>query len=341
MEELNILALGDSHFQTNNIQDVDIYLSKLKTFLDENKDKIDLIISMGDVLHDHSRLHVTPLNKAIEYFKLLSSYKFTYCIIGNHDMLSENVFLTPDHWLNCVKGYPNLEVVDKVLLREHKGYKIVLSCYVKDGRFIEALNTLENWQEANAIFGHITIKGAKMGSIICKDADYWDPSFPMLISGHIHKSQWLAENMYYTGSIFQVAIDEDPKKHIVMVKIKDKVNIQEIDLHLPKKVRIYLDISEIEEFEFPKESNTKYVLIIDGNYEKFKLFKKSDLYKSLCKSPYILNGSKGIQFRTVSTIENTSIIPREEFKSFNDLLSETLKNETILFDLYNSILAEE
>jgi DNA repair exonuclease SbcCD nuclease subunit len=350
---LRVLCLGDAHFKTNNVIEVDIFLKKLQEYLDAHRDEIDLIINLGDTLDEHSRLHVTPLNKAIKYVKLLASYKPTYVIVGNHDAENNSIYLDDNHWLNCLKAWPNIEVVDTVTIATINNVKIALTPYVPDGRLIEALNTRKgDWEDSRCIFTHNTIRGAQMGSMIAKDADEWDPSWPMLVSGHIHLSQWLGPNMYYTGSILQVAVDENPHKHIVMVTVPPEasngVNIKEIDLHLPKKEIVHISMEELEEYKVPSEPDTKYILYVSGDYDDFKTFIKSALYKSLIKLPQIYRGSKGIKFKPKKIALKESIaklksIKECKLKHFNDLLIESIEqdNDPLLRSFYRHLVHED
>jgi hypothetical protein len=167
---LRILALGDAHFQVNNTVQVDAYLTKLRALLEERGSEIDIIVSMGDVLHTHARLHVVPLNKAVIYFQLLSSFKPTYVVVGNHDCVGNSVFLTPDHWANFLKSWANITVVDNVIIEMIKGQKVVMCPYVPDGRVIEALDTKKGeWEDADVILSHVTIKGANMGNAVAQE----------------------------------------------------------------------------------------------------------------------------------------------------------------------------
>lgn len=347
---LRILALGDAHFQTSNIIEVDIFLAKLAIWLEQHKDDIDIIVNMGDTTHDHSKLHVSPLNKAIEYTRLISSYKPTYLLVGNHDATNNTIFLTSQHWLNCLKGWTNVTVVDDVIVETIKGEKIVFCPYVTDGRFIEALNTREGeWEDAKCILSHVTIRGAQMGSMIAKDADEWPPEFPMLVSGHIHLSHWLGPNMYYTGSILQVAVNESPDKHIALIDVGEKVTVQEINLHLPKKIIVYVDVGELNEnYIVPNEPDTKYSLYISGNVDEFKAFRKSTIFGELSRLPQILGGTKGLKFKqkkleVKQVTAKLESIKGAKMKHFSDLLLNAIRDEEdeLLFSLYRHLVHED
>lgn len=354
-DNLRILALGDLHICVKNIREVNIYLEKLRRYLEEYHDSIDFICVVGDVLDSHERIQSTCLNKALEYAKMLTEFAPCYWLVGNHDMASQVNFLNSEHWMSCLKHWEKITVVDKILIDFHKDKKIVFCPYVPDGKFIEALNTRKGeWEDANCIFSHVTIKNCKMGSIIAKDADEWLPTYPMLISGHIHDSQWITDNMFYTGSILQVSVDEKPDKCIVLVDITNKPikpsNIKTIDLELPKKKILYVDISEIEDYKIPTESDTVFTLYISGNYEQFRAFRKSNKYKELQKLPQIKT-SKNIKFKpnkleTKERIKQIDDLQKIKQISFIELLSESIKQEKesttmkLMLSLFNNLLDE-
>lgn len=333
---LRALCLGDAHFQFNNTQKIDEYLLKLKIFLSEHQHEIDIIVSMGDVLHRHAQLHTIPLNKAVKYFQLLISFKPTYLIVGNHDMLNNSIFLTDDHWYNCLKLWPNITVIDTVKTEIINGCRIIFCPYVSDGRFIEALETCNSennsWTSADVIFSHVTIRGVNMGHAIAKDCDEWKDDYPFLVTGHIHLSQRLGSNLYFTGSIMQVAVDEPPNKHIVLVTITHpgKVDIQEHNLNLQRRDILHVNLREIDTLQIPEEQNIKYTLYVHGEKEEFKAFIRGMKYKSLIANPQIDGGSHGIKFKkldTKSTQKKQNNMKNGKFKPFNQLLQESIESE--------------
>jgi DNA repair exonuclease SbcCD nuclease subunit len=338
---LRALCLGDAHFQFNNTREVDEYLSKLKIYLTQHQNEIDIIVSMGDVLHRHAQLHVIPLNKAVSYFQLLSSFKPTYLIVGNHDMLNNSVFLTPDHWYNCLKLWPNITVIDNVKLEIISGCKVIFCPYVPDGRFVEALKNLkyfpedekfqEPWQEADVIFSHVSIRGANMGHAIAQDCDEWKAEYPFLITGHIHLSQTIGTNLYFTGSILQVAVDEPPNKHIVLATINHpkNVTIREHDLDLSRREILHTNLKEINTIQIPRNPNIKYTLYVHGEKEEFKAFMRGMKYKSLITDPQIDGGANGVKFKPLKSEAKPSqkrSNTNEKFKNFTQLLRESIES---------------
>lgn len=353
-QQLTILALGDLHIKINNIQNINIYFNKLRSYLDTHP--VDIIIILGDVLDSHERLHLTCLNKAIEYVNLVASYTKCYVIVGNHDSENNSIFLTTNHWMNCLKNNKNTTVVDNVVIDVIKKgdteYKLTLLPYVPDNRLYEALNTRKGeWETSDIIFSHITIKGADMGSVIAENAETWESTYPMLVSGHIHKSQWIADNFFYCGSIMQTAIDEDPRKIIGYITLdksidyKVKIHILEENLHLPKKVQLEIDITDIEHFDIPTEPDTQYKLLITGNYEQYKAFKKSNYYKELSKAPHVLKIDHKQQRADIkSCITKLDELQLESRKktmiNFKELLTDTImkNNDELLMSFYDNLM---
>jgi DNA repair exonuclease SbcCD nuclease subunit len=358
---LNILCIGDIHIQTNNTQDIKIFTDKLYEYIRLNIDKIDIIVLMGDILHTHERLHTIPFNIATSLFEELSKFKPLYVLVGNHDYINNSQFLTNNHWMNCFKRKNNIFIVDSVFLCNHNNLNIIMCPYVPDGRFIEALNTANNlnnnWKNADCILAHQLFDGVKMGAIVTENVEKWDDNYPLLISGHIHDKQQIQDNLYYTGSSMQHAFGESHDKTICLVKIDTSVNIEEIDLNLPKKQILYYDIENIDpsiNIENEKEihkllnildtPNTHYKITISGNFEQFKIFKKNQLFLKLQK-----NGTKVIFKNKLADILNQKHLLKStcnnlEIVSFKNILHELLtndekinqKNKVKLMNIYNS-----
>lgn len=128
-----VLFIGDPHFQTTNIPEVDLFLDKIqKLAIDKNP---DLIVIAGDILHNHERLHTIALNKAYDLVNSMKAIAKTYILVGNHDYISNQQFLTDNHWMNGMKSWENTVIVDKVMEETIKGEKFVFVPYVPTGRF--------------------------------------------------------------------------------------------------------------------------------------------------------------------------------------------------------------
>ena len=113
------------------------FISKIKLIAFENKP--DIIVLLGDLLHTHEKIHTAPLNKALEFIDSMRKIAYVFVLVGNHDYINAVQFLTENNWLNSLKEWDNVTIVDKVITHIHHQNKIVLLPYVHPGRFEEAL----------------------------------------------------------------------------------------------------------------------------------------------------------------------------------------------------------
>jgi len=349
---LNVLCIGDIHIQTSNTVDIRIFIKKLLDYIEIHNEKIDFIILMGDILHTHERLHTIPFNIANELFEKLSLLKPLYVLVGNHDYINNSQFLSDNHWMNCFKNKDNIHIIDKVTLYNNNNINIIMSPYVPDGRFIEALNTTLNfdWKQSNCIFGHQLLDGVKMGAILTENVEKWEETYPYLISGHIHDKQKVQNNLYYTGSSMQHAFGESYDKTISLVKINtnsNKINIEEIDLNLPKKQILYYDIEDldinkslnenenilkklIDTIENSKQNNIHYKITISGSFEQYKVFKTKPVFLKLQQND------------TKVVFKNKLVDILNKKKLFNETkISQNFKNVELKDILYNLIINDD
>lgn len=275
-----ILFIGDPHFQVNNIPEVELFMERIINLA--TKKQPDRIVIAGDILHTHERLHTLALNKAYELVDNMRLIAKTYVLVGNHDYISQSQFLTENHWMNGMKEWKNTVIVDKVVTEVINEEKFVFVPYVPPGRFEEALNTLNGkWQDASCIFAHQEFSGCKMGAIISIEGDKWSVENPYVVSGHIHSRQIPQENIYYSGSAMQHAFGESEKNIIAYFVFRGvEYEREEIDLKLPRKKIVYMDVEDVDNYEVPKTKDT-IKMTVSGNYDEFKALKKTKKYKNL------------------------------------------------------------
>ena len=310
-----IVVIGDPHFKTSNIKDCDDFIEKIQhTCISENP---NLIVILGDVLHEHERLHTIPLNKSYQFIRTMSEISPTYILVGNHDLINNQQFLSSNHWMNALKDWPNVTIVDQPTTHYINSKTYMMFCpYVPNGRFIEALDTSEHkWNESLVIFAHQEFKGCKMGAIESIDGDTWSTEYPPVISGHIHSNQTLKTNVYYPGSAMQNAFG-DPNNIIAIVEWNAEqldqefdnqskmYNLKEIDLMLRKKKLVYIDIENIESYKIP-DTEDDIKLTVNGTYEEFKIFRKSSKYLEINRAGIkIVHKNKKIKIKQSSDNSN-------------------------------------
>lgn len=351
---MKIIAIGDQHFQVSNIQEVNIFIKNLLVLI--NDIKPDIIVCLGDLLHTHERLHTIALNIALEFLDKLRKIAKTYVLVGNHDYINNTQFLTNNHWLNPIKEWENIEIIDNVKIYN----KICFVPYVYPGKFKEALNnTLGDnieYKNCDIIFAHQEFYGCKMGAINSVEGDIWEQENPLVISGHIHSKQLLQQNIYYTGACMQHAFGESEINIIAYIeigkdykltdnskewKIIDKlsfrgnITLYEIDINLPRKKIVYMGIDEIENLntdKITKNPDDKIKLTISGNYEEFKSLKKSKKYKELTdKGLNIVFKPKKIEINR----QNENIKQLSDIYKGGDTRETDSEFKTILYELIN------
>jgi DNA repair exonuclease SbcCD nuclease subunit len=334
-----ILFIGDPHFQTSNIPEVELFIEKITKLAEEKQP--DLICIGGDLLHTHERLHTSPLNKAYELVDNMRKISKTYVLVGNHDMCNHQQFLTDNHWMNAMKEWDNTIIVDKVICEIIDSMLFTFVPYVPPGRFEEALSSIDkennNWRESKCIFAHQEFFGCKMGAIVSVEGDKWPLDYPNIVSGHIHSKQKPQKNIYYSGSSMQHAFGESSKNIIAYLTFnsdQDTYILDEIDLELPRKQIIYIDIENIDNFVVPKTED-KLKISASGTYEQFKAFKKTKKYKELIKDDIkIVYKSKKIQHQKKMP-EN--IVNETTFTKILDGIVNQEK-DTYLFQTYELVI---
>jgi DNA repair exonuclease SbcCD nuclease subunit len=333
----NVLFIGDVHFQASNIPEVDLFIEKITELAIEKQPT--LIIIAGDLLHTHERLHTTPLNKAYDFVDKMRKIALTYVLVGNHDLESNQEFLTHNHWMCGMKEWVNTVIVDTVMTYRLLEHKFVLVPYVAPGRFIEALDTCEeDWNDASCIFAHQEFAGCKMGAIVSIDGDKWPITNPHVVSGHIHSRQIVQENVYYPGAAMQHAFGESEKNVIPLLTFHEGgYEREEIELDLPRKKIVYMNVDDVDTY-VPPETNDKIKVTVSGEYEDFKALKKTARYKKLVE-----DGVK-VVFKTTRAEKKLKDGELEAqlggHEDFQDILSElvTKKSDPFLYQSYQIVV---
>jgi len=334
MTTKTILAIGDPHFKLDNLDECKIFTNQVSIYLSNNP-IIDIIIVLGDVLHTHEKLHTFALNNALDFFKMLQTHKkMVYCLVGNHDATTNTIFLTTNHWMNVLKGWEGITIVDFPIKVPYEDNFIVLCPYVPNGRFVEALNHIMDWKNASIVFGHQEVDGAKMGCIVSTNVEEWKDEYPLLVSGHMHEKQRVKENVYYTGSSMQISFGEGEDKTLSKITFDKKPVIEEVFLDIKKKKIIHVEVSKLQEAIDKLKDDIEYKIVCKGNEEEFKALKNSTMFK---EAQNMLNLKK-IDFKTSRDQKKLNIDIKNE--DFNRCLEELVKkdNDPYLTSLYEHLM---
>lgn len=324
----NVAVIGDQHFKIDNIDSVDMYIDEVVNAVKTMRPRF--IVLLGDLLDTHERIHSIPLNRAYTFIGRLRDIAKLFILVGNHDMINHLVFLTPDHWLNGLKEWTDVTVVDNVVNEMVEGDKFIFTPYVFPGRFMEALNTSSvAWRDARCIFAHQEFHGCKMGATISIEGDKWPLEFPRVVSGHIHSTQTPQNNIYYPGSSLPVAFGETTRNMIARLEFNqdnDGYILHEIELKLPRKRIVYTSTDTLSYVVIDTETKDTIKLSVSGEYNDFKNFKKTQQYKELTEQ-----GVKVVFKQTRGEIELAKNIVK-------DALNDTSKGQTTAVPDFKEIL---
>ena len=319
---MQIVAIGDTHFKVDNMNIVDKLIEEIVSKLTLLKP--DLIVLLGDILHDHERLHTLALNRALDFINKLRNISKVFVLVGNHDMINHDQFLSDQHWMNALKQWDNVCIVDKVehLECSEIDANFIFCPYVAPGRFQEALETHEfDWRESDIIFAHQEFKGCKMGAIISEDGDEWDIDDPFVISGHIHSKQSPQDNIMYPGSSMQVAYGESNENIILIVDYNDgEIELTEQILNIPRKRIVYIDTDSFDQYE-PPTTEDEIKITIKGKYTDFKAIKKTSKYKKLVKMGFKISYKH-------EKLDITTDKKKAEVKDFTNVLESLVKSSS-------------
>jgi DNA repair exonuclease SbcCD nuclease subunit len=320
---MKLIAIGDPHIKIDNIPETELFIQRLCALI--KTEQPDAVVVLGDLLHTHERVHTTPLNKAYDMILALRELcERVYILVGNHDYKNNQQFLTDNHWMNGMKEWDGVTVVDKVVHDTVAGVHIVLVPYVPPGRFQEALHTGPSFLNAGIIFAHQEFSGCKMGAIVSIEGDVWPKDYPQVVSGHIHSNQTIGTNVYYPGSSMQHAFGESEKNIIPVIEIDPSMytktyTLREIDLDLPRKKIVYMGTEDLCTYDH--HGGDKVKVTISGSYEEFKALRKTKKYRDL------ENEGVKIVFKPKKIIQNDDEVLDESVSNFGDVLLWKVNNE--------------
>jgi len=265
-KKMNILLIGDPHFKNNNQAETNVFVKETVSYVIKEKNNIDFIVILGDVLDTHERINLQALCRATNFIRELAKIKFVFVLVGNHDRLNNKVFLTEEHSLVGLKNNKNIQIVDKVL----KYREFLFVPYVEPGRFQEALDTVDfDLNDIKAVFAHQEFYGVKMRNITSEIGDKWPVSNPPVFSGHIHGYQKVQDNIYYIGTPYQINFGESEDKGLCMLNInKDDFLLIRVYLPFIKKKTLILKADDLKELKLDNQHHWRLIIEDELKYIK-------------------------------------------------------------------------
>lgn len=325
MTTVRFLAIGDLHIRFENFRDIDLLLEIIIKIIDENE--YDFVVLLGDVLDKFINIKSTEQNKAYEFIEKISENVTTYVLVGNHDMINNQQFLTNNHSLYGVRYMRNVYLAETVISHIIKEKRFTFTPYVYPSHFLEALNLCPEWIESVAIFAHQEFYGSVYDSDTSSvKGDKWLEENPLVISGHIHGWSMLQNNIIYTGAPMQHKFDETGDKFIWDFTIdgENQVTYDQITIGLSEKRTIRLTVEDAKTLSIDsddrfKRQNTKFKAIVTGSSDEIKIYKESDEFLELSK---FCNGKIITHVDDTKIYEDASILLKRERKNFFDYLRE-------------------
>lgn len=276
------LVVGDIHVKTHNLHLMDALASFLEKQVEyENP---DIVVLLGDILDYHEKILTPCLNKAYSLISRLAKLRPVYILVGNHDYISNSQFLTDTHWMNAMKLWPNVTVVDTVIVERG----IAFCPYVSPGRFAEALQTVEGATDAKLIMCHQEFRGCDLGVIKSEHGDTYHAYSGLVVSGHIHDNQWLCHDggmgVYYVGAPLQHAFGDKEKRVVAMIG-KD-LSVREIGVGIGQRACITVSYDNLGDVVVRPGVETRVTIV--ATVAECKAFKKTQQYKQLAKKAKIV-----------------------------------------------------
>jgi len=307
---MTILCVGDIHIKPTNTHLVDALETQLLETME--RESVSMVVLLGDILDTFEKIHTQALNRAYALIHTLRSRAHVFILVGNHDLINNQQFLSTQHWMNGLKDWKNVTVVDTVHDLDHQGMRLVFVPYVPVQRFTEALDTTGAWTTADYVFAHQEFQGSKMGAIVSSHGDTWPLDAPMVISGHIHDYQRPQANVLYIGASIQNNFGDQSDPRVLCIQGPQQ-RWTEIPLRLPKKKTVYSTIEDVKALDTTQWIADQTIdtvrIVVRGDYEQFKTFLKSPQYETLASSQKCKIVHKPLVAATPDTVTDTSHPP--------------------------------
>lgn len=332
------LVIGDPHFKITNIKDAREFRTKVVKLVKGLKTAPDAVVILGDLHDSFERIHSLVMAEICGLFEdilaCFSDDMYLYYIVGNHDAINNQIYLSDDHAFLPFKKWDRVRIVDRpgtVYTEEYGTY--VLCPYVPPGRLREALATLEyDFMKARAVFCHQEFRDVQLGPRPSKNGDIWPDDAPLAISGHIHEYQWLKSNILYVGEPFDSSYGSEGDKTVSIIDFQKGGTTRthnRVDLGMPRRLTVTLTIEQLKAFQKPEKAHVR--VYVTGTTEELTVFKKSKEYKELSKV-----------LKIITKPSDTLVVRRNEGGlRYTEILAQSVANESeMVKEAYTEILLD-
>ena len=192
-----LLAIGDPHVKIKQLADFYILFDEIVELIASRQ--VSHVIILGDILHNNTRIDLQCLYAATDFIMRIAELCPVAVLMGNHDMINNSQICDPTSAFHALTKVANVTVVTSpIVWCQH--YLCVP--YLPTGLFKEHVQPLlDSNLDIKLIFAHQEFRGSRDGKFVSQVGDVWTKDDgPLVVSGHIHEDQKLA-NVYYTGSL--------------------------------------------------------------------------------------------------------------------------------------------
>ncbi len=262
---MKILLLGDLHLglQKGN----EFFIEKQLEFLNEilqQKDKYDIIISLGDIFHTEKTNNLYIYSTIMEFMKSID--KDMYIVSGNHDMwykesFNKNALEVFEHINSNIKVFKDFDI------KNIGNKKCMFVPYLFNNKKIKEFKTFKNNKRVDLVFSHLAFNEYFRDSSL-SFSDFYNTS-NLVLNGHYHiqnDDQYKNVKIKHVGTPYHTRKDE--KENIPGVYIYDTEE-NEFEFIENKKSIKYYDISLKEAKNFDKIENNYIILnVLKSEYDE-------------------------------------------------------------------------
>lgn len=149
MDSVRAIVIGDLHFRRNDVEATRLMCEDILKICRETK--VDFIVCLGDIMHEHETVRLEPWHRAIGFLKELGDIAPLYVLIGNHDIENNEINLQKIEKNKRKHAFIDLMisnsgepivVVDEVSVKNIKGQNFCFSPFLPAGQYMSTLEEL-------------------------------------------------------------------------------------------------------------------------------------------------------------------------------------------------------
>jgi DNA repair exonuclease SbcCD nuclease subunit len=193
-EVKRVWILGDIHFgvRANSLEWLDIQKDFFERYfiptLEKHVRPGDVLVQVGDTFDNRQSINIRILSYAVDLFERLGKILPVHVIVGNHDIWAKKSNDVTS--IDSLKWIPNVQIYTDCQTYNWHDKKILLMPWRRDSD--HEIETLADHQDADIVFCHSEIAGAKLNSKVKNEHGVHINSyknFTRVYSGHIHYRQ--------------------------------------------------------------------------------------------------------------------------------------------------------